>query len=403
MRILHVINALNLGGAEVVLMRLIKEQINQGHQCSLIVFRPKNNNRDFVSQYIDELNIDVIPNFEESKICKKLKIKLNQKLNKFFKNQSYDEFYRKLEFDYYQNIYGKYKFDLINSHLLNADFFVLNKLKPAMKIPFVLTSHGCYNDYKNIDNINRIMQSIDGMTYVAEKNLKIFKNVNQKLLENRKLIYNGAPASDGIKFKSKRDFNIPEKTFLIGQITRSIPEKGMEISVLTAISLRENKKRDNVYLILMGPENDYYNNLKEKYKAYNYILFLGIAMNPIEYVGMFDLGIFPSYFKAESCPSSIIEYLACGKPVVAANIGELPGMLDYNGEMAGQLVDEKDDAGLPDYTYFVKAIERYFNTSDLLTKHQEISKSAFKKFNISNTAKAFEVVYQKAIDNFKLK
>lgn len=402
--VLFVINSLEIGGAETFLMRLTKELSKQQRiNPFLFLIAPEKNNSEFENYFIHETRIQIIPRYKKTNgLMEALFWKLNGLSKKLFGQTFYEELILKKEKEYYKNLFlNEYKIDLINSHLLASDIFAVDYLKPLINKPLVITSQGCYNDYNDIDTVSKIIQNIDGMTYVAEKNLNIFFKTKLPITGNKKLIYNGLPKPQGIKLKKRSEIGLSENDFVVGQISRSIETKGLEIAIKAVKHIVEENKINNLKLILVGPDNDYYTFLKEKYKTLDYIIFTGPALDPIEWVGLLDIGVLPSYFPGESCPSTIVEYLSCGKPVIATNIGEIPNMIEYEGDKAGIIITEKDSNNLPDFKAFANAINQYYHDRALFKKHSEIASMAFEKFLISESAEKYMEIFIKAISNFK--
>jgi glycosyltransferase involved in cell wall biosynthesis len=312
----------------------------------------------------------------------------------------YDDLREKQAVDYYKKLKRDNSIELINSHLLSSDFFAAETLKPAMNLPLVITSQGCYNDFENTQSVSRLIDQIDGMTFVAEKNLKIFHAIGTPLPSNHKLIYNGLErpiTSVGIK---RSEIGLVKEDFVVGQISRSIETKGMEVAINAVIHLHEEHKLDEIKLVLIGPENDYYNSLKERYKSNPYILFPGMALKPTDWVGLFDIGILPSFFPSESCPSSIVEYLSLGKPTIASQIGEIPTMISSTYGVGGKIIPKLDENGIPDYIEFAEQIKWYYTQPDSLKQDSLFALDAFTKFEISNTAKEYLEVYTTAKLNY---
>lgn len=333
----------------------------------------------------------------EKKIISILMYKINGLYKRLSGKDFYDTVKEKQEVDYYTKLKRDNSIELINSHLLSSDFFAAQTLKPAMGIPLVITSQGCYNEFENIPDISYLMGQIDGMTYVAEKNLKIFKATGKTLPPNRKLIYNGLERPDPIIGIQRSEIGLTTHDFVVGQISRSIESKGMEVAIKAIIHLQENDALTKIKLVLIGPENDYYNALKERYKTYSYILFPGVALNPTAWVGLFDLGILPSFFPSESCPSSIVEYLSLGKPALSTPIGEIPTMISSNSGVGGKIIPQVDDSGMPDSLAFAEQIKWYFTHPEYLKEDSKYASDAFAKFEISHTANDYLDVYKKAL------
>jgi hypothetical protein len=101
------------------------------------------------------------------------------------------------------------------------------------------------------------------------------------------------------------------------------------------------------------------------------------------------VGLLPSQFISESAPSSVIEYLACGKPVIATARGSVPDMLAWDGIRAGVLVPIE----LPsiDMTTALRDAMLSYMTSDaLLQQHSRYARQVFNaRFNIESVASEY--------------
>jgi starch synthase len=64
------------------------------------------------------------------------------------------------------------------------------------------------------------------------------------------------------------------------------------------------------------------------------------------YLSAADLYVFPSRF--EGYPNALLEAMACGLPVVAADIAGVPDIVGRDGAAAGILVQPNDSAALAD-------------------------------------------------------
>jgi glycosyltransferase involved in cell wall biosynthesis len=172
----------------------------------------------------------------------------------------------------------------------------------------------------------------------------------------------------------------------------------MELSILSTLNATE-EGCENLNLVLVGPENEHYKYLKKQYRENKNIHFLGEQMNPIEWIQIADIGILPSYFQGESCPSTIVEYLACGIPVVSTNIGEIPNMIRFNNELGGVLFDLTSN-GQPSVSEIKDALKQLYSDTNIRTEMGNVGLKAFEKFDIKNAARKYMNVYQKAIENY---
>ena len=94
----------------------------------------------------------------------------------------------------------------------------------------------------------------------------------------------------------------------------------------------------------------------------------------------FDVCILPTYFKNESTPNSLIEYLTCGKPVISTNYVEIPNMMEFDNKIAGRLINLKN--GKPISNDLFVEMEYYLKNKNKIIDHGKLAKLASKKFNI---------------------
>ena len=399
MKILFVINSLELGGAETFLLRLINElREKYGVKPFLYEVNPHSNNIAFRENFISSSQAVILPNFEEKEgFLDFLGWKMNALFFKLFKKSIYLNWKENKKKNYFNNFIKKNKIDLINSHLVGSDLFVANYLKPLSNLPWVATSQGCYNDITDVEVAKVISEQADGLTYVADKNLELFRQFSIDVPSNKKLIYNSMKAPKSLSLQTKAEIGIQEDAILIIHVSRSIPEKGMKESIEAVMKAKEDGCSE-LHLALVGPENDYYKNLKSTYSSNDYIHFLGEQLNPIEWVKIADIGILPSYFPGESCPSTIIEYLACKLPVVSTRIGEIPIMIEHKGKSGGILIPLNEN-GKPSVDSLSKALHELYSNPDLRKDLGSTAFQAFAKFDIGIAATEYIKIFETALAN----
>lgn len=404
MKILFVINDLEIGGAETFLMRFMKELHLHGHSTYIYTLEPAHNNI-FEEVFLHETNSILVKGPKpHNSFQTYIFYKINAVLQKFGYHDFYKKFMQKQMDKHFRRLLkDNYDIDIINSHMHSSDIFSSEYLKPLLNIPHVITMQGCYesvmalNDKETTAKAKTAILNCNGFTYVAEKNLDFLKFTNTPVPEINRKIYNGLPPPDKNSFKNRIDYGITEDNFVIGQVSRSIEEKGMEISIKAVEYLIEKKGYSHIKLIIIGPENYYYNGLKTKYAYSDNIIFPGQTYNALEWIGIFDIGILPTFFPGESCPSSIIEYLACSKPVVSTISGEIPIMIDADGEQAGILVSSNRDNGKPNVTEIADSIAIYYNDRDLYKRHTIFAGKAFNKFQIEKITDSYLDVYKEVL------
>lgn len=397
MNVLFVINSLDIGGAETFLLRLLKEfDRTKKVKTYLFLLNPEKNDRSFTNYFLKESSTTLIPHFVGDGPLKRWMLyRINGLYKRVTGKTFYEESLKKREELFYRDLFLKdLKIDLINSHLYSSDLFAATKFKPLLNLPLVVTMQGCYNDFykaEDLENAKLIIEQANGFTYVSAKNLTIFSKTGTNKGLNAQLVYNSLPRTD--KDSIARDNS---KQFIVGQVSRTIETKGMEIAIQAVNLLVKATEDQNIKLQLFGPESEHYNYLQDKYKNFKEVEFKGPIMNPIDAVRNFDIGILPTYFPGESCPSTIVEYLSCGIPVLTTDIGEIPDMLSCDEGKAGIMVKEKVD-DKPSVQGFYEGLQYYYDHPEARISDGNSALNAFKKFEIGNAAKQYLEVYQNAL------
>ena len=141
----------------------------------------------------------------------------------------------------------------------------------------------------------------------------------EKKMKNTKVIYNGVSrnAKPQEVELTRRQFLIPEKSFVIGHIGNYRPVKNHKLILETARVLC--KKYSEVVFILFG-ENVAKSLSKtiSKFQLETKIITPGVCSNPFNAHKLMDAFIYPSLNEGQ--PNALLEALYSGIPVVASNI-----------------------------------------------------------------------------------
>jgi glycosyltransferase involved in cell wall biosynthesis len=186
---------------------------------------------------------------------------------------------------------------------------------------------------------------------LSSKIVFVDRDTRNKLLPRTfkgvEVIYNGIDLGTFRPFQSKflyDTFHIDHDQRLIGFIGLITKRKGLEY-LLRAISL-VRKRLEKVKLAVIGGykenEKEYYNNIRELTKDLsleNDVIFTGMLSDIQQVCNSLDIVILPSL--EERCSRTLLESLACAKPVVATNVGGTPEIID--NRVNGILVDPEDE------------------------------------------------------------
>ncbi len=126
-------------------------------------------------------------------------------------------------------------------------------------------------------------------------------------------------------------------------IGRMDVKKGLRELVEAAVSLRPQRANLHMYLIGDGPDRPHILSAIQANNAAGYIHALpACAFDDVAvWMAAADLVTLPSYM--EGCPNVVVEALACGRPVVATNVGGIPEILS---DECGSLVPPRDAGAL---------------------------------------------------------
>lgn len=192
------------------------------------------------------------------------------------------------------------------------------------------------------------------------------------------------------KYEILNSLNIPENAFIIGMVGRITAQKSPETFLNIAEKLSEYI--ENVYFILVGDGESRIHieqlilekGLKDKVKI------TGWTDEVVKYISVFDIGVLTS--KWEGFGLVLAEYMACGKPIVASNVGGIPDVVHNNRN--GILVDSSDING------FVESILK-IKEDECIRKSfvQNSIKDVREKFNINRVVKEHEELYMDLLEN----
>lgn len=239
--------------------------------------------------------------------------------------------------------------DLIFSLILYPDAYAALRIGKALSVPVVAMSIG--------SDINRIEDTITEMqTRSVLREVDFLVTVSSDLRQKAitmgaaparaQTIVNGCDLSvfrarDRIQARESLGIDpSAEAVVYIGRIDR---RKGLHELVEAAISLHAQRPNLHVYLVGEGPDRPILQGAIDAANAGGYIHALpSCAFDDVAvWMAAADLVTLPSYM--EGCPNVVLEALACGRPVVATNVGGIPEILN---DTCGCLVPPRDPAAL---------------------------------------------------------
>jgi glycosyltransferase involved in cell wall biosynthesis len=126
---------------------------------------------------------------------------------------------------------------------------------------------------------------------------------------------------------------------MVGRLDQA---KGADILIRAAAVIRRQVPQLRVVLIGAGPAENEIKRLAREHAVYDIVHFAGYRRDARQLMHALDLLVLASRHEGQSL--SMLEAMACGKAVVAANVGGIPGVL-LDG-VTGLLFPSEDVAAL---------------------------------------------------------
>jgi len=386
------------GGAEAFVLRLSKAFQDRGH--SVVVFGFYENQGDSNIARIIAPGVEVVwAKYPFPALLQKVdgllfRLKIDNSVRNYFVKRSL------------KKLIKRQRTEVMHSHLLKVDAMCV-QVGNELDVPVVTTIHGDYLQFYNKTKNNipipllhykrkaaKNLIALKKVVCISDKQLAFFNEVfpaetKAKLTK----IYNGyqslKPA--GSNTTMRQNLGIKDTDFVFGMVSRGIAEKGWQTVIDAFLMLG----KENARLVFVG-EGEHLTKLKNEYKDNDRIHFTGNSGSPLELINIFDVALLPSVYASESLPTVVIEYLFCGKPVIASDAGEISNMLQNEGRQAGIIVPIRD--GAVSSQELCTAMKRYMNDSALYHEHSNNAAICFEQFDMDKCISSYMDVYKNAMN-----
>lgn len=402
--VLIIVDTLLTGGAEIFALRLGKALT----ECCTVTVFCKNANK------IDKVLLDYHFPGARILILDGFYLKVFSKIDSLLFRLKIDLSLFDFTVEHYlSRLIMKSSVEVVHSHLSTVDFLTSKAVEKVNssgkgKVKHVLTVHGDYLQYneKEIEGkeiykllnfsskLKKLLFRQPEIVCISDKQIDFFKRKGECLGINLRLskIYNGyqkALINQNQVFKNKQKCQINPDDKVFGMVSRGIPEKGWELAIKAFIKVV--KSHTNVHLILVG-DSPYLRQLELKYKAYTNLHFVGFTPNPLEWIALFDVGLLPSFYKSESLPTVLIEYLSCKVPALSSDLGEVKKMLSTEtGELSGVVLNINPKKFIVNEV--AKQMFRFLDDENFIRLMRKNAQEAFSKFKMEDCVTKYLAVY----------
>jgi glycosyltransferase involved in cell wall biosynthesis len=141
--------------------------------------------------------------------------------------------------------------------------------------------------------------------------------------EKIRVIYNGINIPQLMNSYEVNEFKmqagLPHNRLLVGIVAMLRPVKNMGLLIQAAHMLHEEPV--DFVVVGEGPERSRLMEMVRSFGLESRFHFAGAQKDTIPWIQAFDIGVLCS--ETEGLPNAVLEYMACGRPVVSTNVGGL--------------------------------------------------------------------------------
>jgi glycosyltransferase involved in cell wall biosynthesis len=239
--------------------------------------------------------------------------------------------------------------------------------------------------------------SKDGVNWVVASNkgtLPLIQNTIDPSLVS--VIYNGVDIEALEKVQPNR-LDCKDTDVIIGRVSRL--GRGQNIHMLVRAMVRIVQKYPHAKLIVVGGTSrmpgaeDVLPELKKLAMSIRQnVIFTGEIDQPFDILKGFDIATCVS--NHEGIPNSLLEAMACGKPVIGTNVGQIPELIDH--EVNGFLIPPNNDDAL------LEALDRLIADHSLRQKFGQAGKLKVKDFfDIKKQSRRYADLYKTLLEKKK--
>lgn len=366
MKILHISGAKGWGGNEQQMMNIIPELNALGIKNSVFG----------------------VPDSVLQKECDALKIHFidckSHKLNKF------------VNYRYLKTIVKQLQPDIIHMHTSDSlTVFTIADLLFGLNVKAIFSKKGMGVSSSFLSKLKYNYSGIQSIICVSKSVQIDFSNILSNKNKPKTVVIHDCVSFDIINQKS--EFNLKEKLsiepnqLLVGNIANHSGAKDIETLINVVDYFVNQLNRNDVIFVQIGEFSkltDGFLKLIEEKKLTQHILFTNKLPRAFTLIPQFNIFIMTS--QREGGPSSVLESMLLGVPIVSTNVGVIPDVIeDGKNGFISPIKDYQDLANKTNTLLENKALQNQFS---------ELSKdSIFKEFSAHFIANQTASLYQKVI------
>jgi len=239
--------------------------------------------------------------------------------------------------------------DLVFSYCLYPDGYAGLTVAKALSVPCAAMGVGSdvhsIHDRFSLKHTKTLLREADLLLAISGDLRDRMISMGAPPAKTRTVISGSDPAVFHVRdpHSARAQLGIHPSAEAVVFIGRMDLRKGLRELVEAAVSLKPRRPNLHVYLVGDGPDAPLAETAISAKNASSFIHLLpGCTFDQVAiWMAAADLVTLPSYM--EGCPNVILEALACGRPVVATNVGGIPEIMS---DACGRLVPPRNTAAL---------------------------------------------------------
>lgn len=196
------------------------------------------------------------------------------------------------------------------------------------------------------------------------------------------VVYNGSDLSKCIVKHSYETNGV----FRFVHIGRMLPVKNQSLIIRAISALKEQGVELRVDFVGAGEKEDAYKDLANTLGLADSITFHGLQANVHPFLHNADAFLLPSVY--EGMPITLIEAMGAGLPIIAANVGGIPDMIE--DEVSGLLIEPELDA-------LTAAMKRLVEDRELRSNLGQQARIKAEAFSAASMCSGYMDVYRLAL------
>ncbi|MHA1395001.1 MAG: glycosyltransferase family 4 protein [Promethearchaeota archaeon] len=388
MRIIELLISNGRGGAETTIYDFVEYLIQKNIDVKLLL-------NDEIFKYFENLGTSHIINLGLYYSINRTFCRINNRMPALIRNLKFLKFEKIKERKFLKNLKNtiiEMKPDILHIHLPTA-LKLFTQMAIKFDFPVIFTIRGNmelekpFLNSKSKRNRKLILLGLSKVDYITSECkyfIEILKKIKLNIINSKKLIL----IPKGINLKKIEiidPFKFNNNCFKLLYIGGVRYFKGWDILLKALPIIKKQISNFKLYILRPIPKNHIFRTYIKKKNLEQNVKFLGFVdyHKYIQLMKYVDVGILPS--RSEGIAPSIIEFMACGTPVIATNVGGTSEIIKNNKN--GLLVD-------PNPRSIAKAVINLYYNKELRSKLINNAKKDVKLFSFNNLEKFLDFFHK---------